>query len=78
MDFFKDVRKVVTPTSLDLSLDKYFDHRFQTDLANRFNNWKYFFTQKCIIKHTNNCRGDCLQLRKKGPKNVKRQWKSYP
>ena len=50
----KNARKVVTPIrkaiSLDLSLDKYFDQYVPNDLANRLNNWKYFFIQK-YIKH---------------------------
>ena len=80
MDFLKNVRKVVTPIrkaiSLDLSLDKYLDqifwfHTFRTDVSNRFNNWKQFFIQKCIIKHTNNYRADCLQLQKRDPKTWK-------
>ena len=83
MDFFKNVRKVVIPIrktiSLDMSLDKYFTQidsiRFELISLIGLTTEMH---QKCIIKGTNNCRADCLQLQKNGPKNVKTQSKSYP
>ena len=38
---------------------------FRNDLANRFNNWKYYFIQKCILKPTNHFPADYLQLQKR-------------
>ena len=76
MDFFKMVRKEVTPireaiSCLDLSLDKDFDQidSILSELISLIGliTEKQLFIQKCITKHTNNCQIDCLRLQKRDP-----------